>query len=273
MPSPPELPDGPGNVGEREVLEELKAEHPPEADRHVGVAGEVVVDLQRVGDRGKPGHASRQVLCAEVVEVVADGSGQVCDDDLLAEAVEEAAHAGGHLLNRLLSAHDLGLDVPVHDNGSRNQLWEEGDIEGEVQEIFLHRVLLPVQVDDIAHRLEREEADADGERDLHRRDVRMEQAVHGVDRKVCIFIVAKEPKIDAHVPDKQDLCMIPEAIDQKAERPVHGDGEQKEKDISRLPPGVKQERCDEQENVLILGFPDDQARDENDRKEDPEEYH
>ena len=54
VPAAPELLDGVGDVRPPEVLGEPEAEHPPEADRHVGVARKIEVDLQRVADDPEP---------------------------------------------------------------------------------------------------------------------------------------------------------------------------------------------------------------------------
>ena len=55
VPAPPEVGDRlRAEYGPVEVLGKPEAEHPAEADRHVGVAGEVEVDLQRVGERAEP---------------------------------------------------------------------------------------------------------------------------------------------------------------------------------------------------------------------------
>ena len=55
VPAPPEVADRHGAVGRVEVERQPQAEHQREADRHVGVAGEVEIDLQRVGAGGDPG--------------------------------------------------------------------------------------------------------------------------------------------------------------------------------------------------------------------------
>ena len=55
MPAAPEVRDARRGVGMVEVLAEAEAEHRAESDRHVGVAGEVKVDLQRVGEQPDPG--------------------------------------------------------------------------------------------------------------------------------------------------------------------------------------------------------------------------
>ena len=54
MPAPPEFRDRPGLVGIVEVLQEPEAEQPSQADGHVGIAGEIKVDLEREGQRAQP---------------------------------------------------------------------------------------------------------------------------------------------------------------------------------------------------------------------------
>ena len=55
VPAPPEVGDVLRLEGRVEVLREAEPEQPGEADRHVRVAREVEVELQRVADRRRPG--------------------------------------------------------------------------------------------------------------------------------------------------------------------------------------------------------------------------
>ena len=59
VPAPPELGEALRDVRVVEVLEEAEPEHPAEPDRHVRVAGEVEVDLERVAERAEPGERRR----------------------------------------------------------------------------------------------------------------------------------------------------------------------------------------------------------------------
>src|SRR6187402_3060376 len=52
VPTTPEVADVARLVGRIEVQRQLNAEHARQADRHVRVAGEIEVQLQRVGQRG-----------------------------------------------------------------------------------------------------------------------------------------------------------------------------------------------------------------------------
>ena len=64
VPAPPEVGDALGLVGRVEILQELKTEHPSQADGHVGVTGEIEVNLERVGQCAEPGVRRGQRLGA-----------------------------------------------------------------------------------------------------------------------------------------------------------------------------------------------------------------
>ena len=55
MPAPPKFRNGAGNIGIVEVLQKLKAKHPPKAAGHIRITGKIKVDLQRVGGDADPG--------------------------------------------------------------------------------------------------------------------------------------------------------------------------------------------------------------------------
>src|SRR3954447_9826173 len=55
VPAPPEVLDRHGRVGIVEVLRKAEAKHARNPDRHVGIAGEIEIDLQRVADDAEPG--------------------------------------------------------------------------------------------------------------------------------------------------------------------------------------------------------------------------
>ena len=60
MPASPEVGDAGRDVRIVEVFEERKAKELAQADRHVSVAGEVEVDLQRIADQAEPSRAGRE---------------------------------------------------------------------------------------------------------------------------------------------------------------------------------------------------------------------
>src|SRR5216110_1355787 len=54
MPAAPELADIDRLIGRIEVERQPHAEQARQSDRHVGVAGKIEIDLQRVGERRRP---------------------------------------------------------------------------------------------------------------------------------------------------------------------------------------------------------------------------
>ena len=51
----------PGDIGVVEVAQELEAQHPSQAHRHIRIAGEVKVDLEGKGQHAQPGPGHGQV--------------------------------------------------------------------------------------------------------------------------------------------------------------------------------------------------------------------
>lgn len=121
VPAPPEFNDVGGLVRRVEVHRQDDAEHTRGADRHVGIAREVEIELQRVGERAAPGF--------EKAERVTRGRGgengggilgdTVGKDGFLEQADGEDAEADGHVLRprgERAGLHELRQHVAVmHD--------------------------------------------------------------------------------------------------------------------------------------------------------------
>src|SRR3989442_14821612 len=65
VPAPPEVRDAVRAIRRVEVFHELKAEHPAEADGHVGVAAEIEIDLESVSNDAEPRGGRVERLRAE----------------------------------------------------------------------------------------------------------------------------------------------------------------------------------------------------------------
>ena len=50
MPTPPKLRNAFRDIGIIKVLKEVKAKHPPQADRHIRIAGKIEINLERKGE-------------------------------------------------------------------------------------------------------------------------------------------------------------------------------------------------------------------------------
>ena len=119
-----------------EVGQELKAQHPAQADRHVGVAGKIEVQVQ--GRRpAAPSHAPATDMPPGTGQAGVPQLAQVIgDQQLLGHAHHEDLHAGGELLRGAGALVDLLPQVLVLDDGAGDQLGEQGDEGAEVQDTY-----------------------------------------------------------------------------------------------------------------------------------------
>ena len=163
VPPSPEVGDGGGQVGVVEVFQELKAQHATQADGHVGVAREIEVDVQGVGQHQEPGGQHRGLGGVDRAQVGVNGGQGVAQEDLLGKSYGKAAHARGELVYRVGTGDELIVHVPIADDGARDELGEQGHVgaKGDVASLGVSGA--SVQVDGVGHDLEGVEADADGE--------------------------------------------------------------------------------------------------------------
>ena len=163
MPAPPVLRQGRGEDGPLEVLRQPDAEQLPRADGHVDAAGEVAVELDAVDQHGEQDHGP---AVGGVVgeEIIHQHRGPVGDDHFLEIAPEDALDAAAQVLRvEVIALQQPGGQLVVAADGALDHLGEEGGEQGEFCRIALGGILAPELVDHIAHGLENEKADAQGQ--------------------------------------------------------------------------------------------------------------
>ena len=205
VPAPPEFDDVGGFVGRVEVDRQDDAEHARGADGHVGIAGEVEVELQRVGERAAPGlEKAERIARGGSVE---DGCGVLGDavgkDGFLEQAEGEDAEADGHVLRargERAGLHELRQHVAVMDDGAGDELREEGDEERVVGEAVFARLAL-VRVDQIGDLLEGEEGDGQRQDDGVEVEVGSGEGVEAADGEVGVFEVAEQGEVEEDAED------------------------------------------------------------------------
>ena len=133
MPSAPEVRNGRGDVRVVEVLVEPEPEHAAEADGHVRVPGEVEVDLQRVARDAGPGRQSAEGPDVGRLDARVHGAEGVREQEFFREADDESRHAVRVFAPALFPPDQLFLDVPVLDDGARDELREQRDVQREGQ--------------------------------------------------------------------------------------------------------------------------------------------
>ena len=201
VPTPPELGDVAGEVGELEVGHQLEAEELGGADGDVGVPGEVPVDLEGEEDGAEDEGGAGERL--GVVETHVDvGRTGVGDDDLLEHAPEDEAHAVAPLLvGEGAGRGDLRQEVGGALDGPRDELGKEGDEGGEGDGVAGGLEVAAVDVDGVGEGLEGVEGDADGQDDLQGGGVHGDaEAVPGgdpvLDEEVGVLEVAEDAEVD-----------------------------------------------------------------------------
>ena len=164
VPAPPEIADRHRAVRRVEVERQAQPEHQRQADRHVGVAGEIEVDLQRVGAGGDPrlGRGQRR----------GGGLARTADRPTIASVSASATFFAtpitnstkprdrfSHISGRRGSSAELVDDLVVPHDRPGDELREERHEHAEVEEAVDVPVAAP-QVDQVGDLLEHEEADA-----------------------------------------------------------------------------------------------------------------
>ena len=165
MPAAPEVAEPGRPVRRVEVLGEDEPHQQGQADRHVGVAGEVAIDLGRVGV-GRHQRVRRRVGLRHREDGIHDRPREeVGDHHLLdqAQGDERQARRDGNAIG-VARARELRQELARPHDRPGDEVWEEAQVDGRVDRLR-GRDKPPLDVDDVGDGLEREEADPDRQRD------------------------------------------------------------------------------------------------------------
>ena len=169
MPPPPEVRDGIAEVGIPEILQEVEAEHAAHADGHIGIAGEVIENLQGEADGPQPGQQGRKGVAAHAKQLrchLAQGVGQ---QHFFRQSHQEPLQARVEVVEPLLPGDDLLGHGFIADDGARHQLGKQRHVQRHIQGVPLGRDGPTVHIQHVAHGLEGEKGNADGHDDLGHR--------------------------------------------------------------------------------------------------------
>lgn len=169
MPATPELLRVAGLIRRVEVLRQVEAHEQRDADSDVGVAGEVRINLHRVGEQGEEVlEAGEEHRALEHAVDEVDGE-VVGKDDLLEQTVQDPEHRYAKLpAGEEERTIELRHELRSADDRSGYELREERDVEAEVEDVFHRLNLAAVDIHGVGDNLE------DIERYAHRQD----NAVH-----------------------------------------------------------------------------------------------
>ena len=269
MPAPPELGDGAGDIGIIEVLGEIKAQHPPHADAHEGVAGKVKVQLQGIGDDAQP-HQRGGGVCKphkggggavrHPDDVGPQGAYGVCQQHLFGKTKGEQGHALFDLLEVIAVVVDVELvgDVPVFHDGSGDELGEHDHIGTEVDDVPLCLHIPAVDVDGIGKGLEGIEADAQrqGADALDLSKAGAQQGVDAAEHKVCVLEIEQHPQTAGKGSKQERLAqsrLLIKMLDAQTAQIVDEDQGDHHRKESYLAPAVEHQTAQKQHGVFQLG--------------------
>jgi len=119
--------------GRAVVLREGEAHQQRDPDRHVGIAAEVAVDLDRVGVQGEPG-VGRGERAGDGEDGVHDLARQEVGDADLLDQPERDQPAGGaeRDVARVARGRELGQELACADDRPGHQVGEEAEVDGDV---------------------------------------------------------------------------------------------------------------------------------------------
>lgn len=160
MPSPPEFCDGARAVGMVEVFAEVKSKASAYAYCHVGIAGEIKINLQGERYHAYPRSLHRQVVKPVREELCGHLAHLICYYHFFGQADKESEYSVGYVLGANAAVMYLvGHGAVAHDRAG-NKLRKHGDVEQQPQIAGLCVRLSPIYIHQIGDRLKDVKANA-----------------------------------------------------------------------------------------------------------------
>ena len=174
VPAAPEVGDVGGEVGEGEVAWEADAKEFAEAEGHVGVAGEVAIDLD--GVKRKPRKHNNALWIGNCAQRVADATcATICYGKLLEEAPQELATGVDALVvSKVPRLEELWELFGGAGDGTGHELWEEAHVGEEGEGVAAGWNCAAGDVENVGDGLEGVEGEADGEDEFEEWEVGVE---------------------------------------------------------------------------------------------------
>ena len=197
MPAPPEIGCRIGTIRVVEVLAIVQAAHQPHADCHIGIGGEIQVNLKHIehgSEEHRPARSARKRLCGK--RRVRERTAVVCENRFLSKSQREAGNACGNIGKADPAVQKLRLDVAVTNNGTRYTLMEQRGVKQERKIIFLRLDLAAVNIRNIGKQLKGVKRDSDREQDIRQNRVKTENRLQGQRKEIGILEKAENQQAD-----------------------------------------------------------------------------
>ena len=164
MPSSPEVPDSPGQVGFLKIPGQADAEQPRTAHGNLGIPRKIIVNLQSEQDAAeKNAHA---VGMLEGKDTVDHGCEKICQTDFPEKSAQQETPAGSQILRVPSSlCSQLRHQIPGLLDRACDQLREKRHKQRKAEEVPLRTLLTPVDIQHAGYGLERIKRNADRQND------------------------------------------------------------------------------------------------------------
>ena len=244
VPTPPEVPQRGGAVGNVEILRQQNAEHERDAERHVGIAREVEIDLEGEAEGGLPGlhHGHGLARRRGLEDRIDEGCQRIAEEDLLRQAHAEEQDAApealgpvGPCIGSLVElVHDL---APAHEGAGQN-LREERDVEGVADEVVGRRPA-STQVDEIHHMVEGEERDPERQHQIGVGQARAGDEVREIGEEVQVLEGCQNREVGGDSERDRPTDLRPQ--EESRQEPVQADRAGEQRHEADVPPAIEHE--------------------------------
>ena len=250
VPTPPIVGERAGGQGVVEVFGEAEAQHTPQADGHVRIAGKVEIDLDGKAGDTKPRRPRGEAVGGHIPHALPKRPCRVGEQYLFGKARDKGADAAREVGECALPLGELLVHVAVPHDGARDELWEQCHIGAKGHGTLLCRDVAAVNVDNVGQCLESIERNADGKLDRELRQSREPRdGTQIVQDEAAVFEKGEQAEVDNDGGDQPRTGMGAIPLDEQTCGVVNGDGEDHQKEIDGLAPAVKNEARDEQYRV------------------------
>jgi len=251
MPSAPEFRCGTCNIGIVEVFEEMEAENFSETYCHIGIAGEIVIDLDREHKNAEPDRSCAS--CRKVAGKIGFGklAGNVCDKDLFCKTNKESCGSAPDILEAFAAVVNFKGNVRISYYRTRNELGIERNIHEEFHIVMLGFNVAFININSIAEGLEGIEAYTDRKREFRNRNIKSGEEIDILHEKSAVFENSEKAEVENKRRDKRKFCADFSAVffNNTAMEIVDGRTENKKGYPNRLAPGIKKERKENKNRV------------------------
>jgi len=244
VPAPPERADRGRAIGRQEVQRQHQPEQQPQPHRHVGIAGEVEVDLQREGQARAPalGEADRAALGGGLEHWIGQPAERIGQQHLLGDAERQQHEAARQALGQARPQRlelELLDDLVMADDRSGDKVREQHHPQCIVGEAVARRRAAP-EIDQIGDLLEGEEADAERQHDAERLVLEPQQRLDASHREVGVLEDAEQQQIGRHARGHHPAQG--QARRQPRQQPVDGDRPDQQRHQPPVPVAVEDQR-------------------------------